>query len=206
MVDLSAFIRQKRKLYTIYPEPKNVFLAFTETPLENTKVFIAGQDPYHDGAATGLAFANNTADFTLINCSLKKITEYVAKLYDNGYLDFPPITDYSMGRWTSQGVLLLNRILTVQAKKPRSHANMGWELFTNEVVRVLDKGRRMVFMLWGNDAKDLRKLIDHKKHLVLTCEHPAAACYANRDWKADFCFVEANNFIEDIMNEKKILW
>lgn len=206
MVNLSKVIRQKRELRVIYPSSENVFLAFKETPLEDTKVFIAGQDPYYNGAATGLAFANNTADSTLINCSLKKITEYVGFMYDLGYLDFPPITDYTLSRWSSQGVLLLNRVLTVEAGKPRSHASAGWELFTNEVVRVLNRRpQRMVFMLWGKDARDLRELIDHRKHLILTCEHPAAACYDNRMWKGDECFGKANEFLENV-GRKKILW
>lgn len=206
MVSLSAAIKKKRELRTIYPEPKKVFTAFKDTPLEDTRVFISGQDPYHNGNANGVAFGVDTTDSTMINCSLKKIFDYLEILFQFDDISFPSMQDYSMGRWTSQGVLMLNRILTVEANKARSHAGLGWEIFTNRVVKILsDRPKRMVFMLWGVDARELREFIDHSKHLVLTCEHPAAACYNESLWKGKKCFKEANEFLKSI-GEKEILW
>ena len=206
MVALGESLRKKRGITVVYPEAKDVFRAFKETPLEEVKIFISGQDPYHDGSCTGIAFGNQTGDIKLISPSLGKIFERLEFAYDLGYLHFPSMNDYTLERWADQGVLLLNRVLTVSKGRAGSHRNMGWEFFTDRVVKVLNNTRiNIIFMLWGADARELMPLINTKKHTILTTEHPAAACYRDRMWDCKNCFGKANEILLSLGKER-ILW
>lgn len=164
---LSDFLKQAYQNSTVYPPKQQVFTAFT-TDLNNVKVVILGQDPYHEpGQAHGLAFSvrdNIKTPPSLVNIYKEINSEYGTPIPKSGNLK----------RWQEQGVLLLNNVLTVEAHKAGSHRGYGWEDFTLHCVEYLSKNRpHLVFLLWGRDARNKAKLIDKQKHLVLESAHPS---------------------------------
>lgn len=164
---LSDFLKQAYQNSTVYPPKQQVFTAFT-TNLNNVKVVILGQDPYHEpGQAHGLAFSvrdNIKTPPSLVNIYKEINREYGTPIPKSGNLK----------RWQEQGVLLLNNVLTVEAHKAGSHRGYGWEDFTLHCVEYLSKNRpHLVFLLWGRDARNKAKLIDKQKHLVLESAHPS---------------------------------
>lgn len=164
---LSDFLKQAYQNSTVYPPKQQVFAAFT-TDLNNVKVVILGQDPYHEpGQAHGLAFSvrdNIKTPPSLVNIYKEINREYGTPIPKSGNLK----------RWQEQGVLLLNNVLTVEAHKAGSHRGYGWEDFTLHCVEYLSKNRpHLVFLLWGRDARNKAKLIDKQKHLVLESAHPS---------------------------------
>lgn len=166
---LSLFIRQEYKDKKVYPNPKDIFKAFWLTPFNQVKVVILGQDPYHGrGQAEGLCFS--VPNGIQLPPSLQNIYKEIEndigikKDFTNGHLE----------SWASQGVFLLNAILTVVASTPASHKGKGWEEFTDFVIKTIsDKHEHVVFMLWGNYARSKRTLIDLEKHLILEAPHPS---------------------------------
>ena len=164
---LSDFLKQAYQNSTVYPPKQQVFTAFT-TDLNNVKVVILGQDPYHEpGQAHGLAFSvrdNIKTPPSLVNIYKEINREYGTPIPKSGNLK----------RWQEQGVLLLNNVLTVEAHKAGSHRGYGWEDFTLHCVEYLSRNRpHLVFLLWGRDARNKAKLIDKQKHLVLESAHPS---------------------------------
>ena len=176
--DLCKFIQSEHlSKKTIYPKPENVFRAFEMCPFEKVKVVILGQDPYHGSErdaqgntieqANGLSFAVQSG--MRIPPSLKNIFKEIES--DTG---IAPTRSGDLSRWATQGVLLLNAILTVEAGLPSSHQEKGWEKFTDAVIRALSDSREhIVFLLWGNYAKQKGAHIDRAKHLVLEAPHPS---------------------------------
>lgn len=160
---------EKQSKTVIYPPGSLIFNAFNTTDFEKVKVVIIGQDPYHGpGQAHGLSFsvqAGVKPPPSLINIYKEIENDLGIKMpRDNG--DLTP--------WAQQGVLLLNASLTVRANQPNSHAGIGWNLFTDAVIQQLNESRnQLVFMLWGNFAKEKGIHIDTKKHLVLKAAHPS---------------------------------
>ncbi|HMW37810.1 MAG: uracil-DNA glycosylase [Saprospiraceae bacterium] len=152
----------------IYPPGPQIFNAFNSTPFDKVKVVIIGQDPYHgDGEAMGLCFS--VPKNIKIPPSLQNI--YKELKADLG-LDPPAHGDLSA--WAAQGVLLLNASLTVERNQANSHKGIGWYTFTDAVIRLLSEHRNhLVFMLWGNFAKQKKELIDTSRHLVLEAAHPS---------------------------------
>ena len=152
---------------TIFPPKKLVFSAFT-TNLNDVKVVILGQDPYHTpGAAEGLAFSVPSSQ--PIPPSLINIYKEIDS--DIGHHNNP---SGNLRNWQKQGVLLLNTVLTVEAHRPKSHAGKGWEFFTTAVISYLNDSRdNLVFMLWGRDARNKKSLIDPSRHLILEAAHPS---------------------------------
>jgi len=152
----------------IYPSKNDLFKAFEITPYERLKIVILGQDPYHDkDQAMGLAFS--VPKDVKIPPSLKNIYK---ELQDDLAIKTPNHGDLTS--WAKEGVLLLNTTFTVQAHQPLSHKDLGWEDFTNDVIKSLnDYPEPLVFMLWGNHAKSKQSLIKNTKHLVLTASHPS---------------------------------
>ncbi len=153
---------------TIYPPGSLIFNAFRLTPFSKVKVVILGQDPYHGpGQAHGLSFS--VPDGVTPPPSLKNIYKEIESdlgitLKKNGNLE----------AWANQGVFLLNAVLTVRAAQAASHSNIGWNLFTDSVIKAIsDQKEGVVFMLWGNFARSKRDLIDHNRHLVLEAAHPS---------------------------------
>lgn len=173
----------------IYPPASKIFAAFDASPFEDTKVVIIGQDPYHGpGQANGLCFS--VAPGVIIPPSLKNIFKEVCE--DTGA---PIPADGDLSRWARQGVLLLNATLTVREHLPKSHAGLGWELFTDAAVRKLAAERdNLVFLLWGSDAIRKGDHIDRNRHLVLTSPHPSPLS-AHRGFFGNHHFSRANDYL-----------
>lgn len=171
--ELSQFLHEAYDTKNIYPPKVQVFSAFT-TSLDDIKVVIIGQDPYHgQHQAHGLAFSVN--ERAAIPPSLVNIFK---EIHDD--LGKPIPSKGNLNRWAKQGVLLLNNTLTVEAHKAGSHRGRGWEQFTNTIIKTLsDEKRNLVFLLWGRDAKSKKELIDTDKHLVLEAAHPSPFSAAN---------------------------
>ncbi|MBR2841299.1 uracil-DNA glycosylase [Candidatus Saccharibacteria bacterium] len=190
--ELSEFLHQEYETKTIFPKKQLVFSAFT-TDLNHVKVVILGQDPYHTpGAAEGLAFSvppSQPIPPSLVN---------IYKEIDSDIGNHANPTG-SLRNWQKQGVLLLNTVLTVEAHKPKSHANKGWETFTTATIRYLNQERpHLVFILWGRDARSKKTLIDTSKHLVLESPHPSplsahSGFFGNRHFSKCNQFLAQNN-------------
>ena len=161
-------VNEKAAGKTIYPPGGQIFNAFDSTPFEDVKVVIIGQDPYHGaGQAMGLSFS--VPRTAAVPASLKNI--YKELKTDLG-LDIPTHGDLS--HWATQGVFLLNSMLSVEANLAASHKSIGWQTFTDAVIKKLsDERSGLVFMLWGNFAKAKRDLIDASKHHILEAAHPS---------------------------------
>ena len=153
---------------TIFPEKGNIFNALTLTDYNDVKVVIIGQDPYHgEGEAHGLSFSVQKG--IKIPPSLQNIYK---ELEDD--LGIPPKTHGDLTSWAKQGVLLLNSVLTVEKDKASSHKGLGWELFTDYIIKLLNqKEDPIVFILWGRFARDKKKYITNKKHLIIESAHPS---------------------------------
>lgn len=167
--DLAAFLRKEKEAEkTIYPPGSLIFNAFNITPFQEVKVVILGQDPYHNpGEAMGLSFS--VPKGVKIPPSLQNIYK---ELKDDVGIHIPDHGDLTP--WAKQGVFLLNAMLTVERNKPQSHHKIGWQNFTDAVIRKLSEGReQLVFILWGNFAKKKNILIDNSRHLVLEAPHPS---------------------------------
>ncbi|WP_226579170.1 uracil-DNA glycosylase [Halobacillus litoralis] len=175
----------------VFPEKSKIFAALEETPLEDTKVVILGQDPYHgEDQAHGFSFSVQPG--IKIPPSLRNIYKELENdlgitAPDHGFLV----------HWAHQGVLLLNDVLTVKAHEPHSHKGIGWEIFTDAVVDQLNKrDRPVVFMLWGKHAQKKGSSIDHDKHLVIQSSHPSPFA-AHRSFFGSRPFSRANDFLRE---------
>lgn len=176
---LRLFLKQeKAKGIVIFPPEPQIFSAFNHTPLENVKVVILGQDPYHGaGKAHGLCFSVNKG--IAIPPSLKNIYK---ELQDD-IPEFIVPQHGDLSAWAKQGVLLLNATLTVKKDKAGSHQGKGWEQFTDTVIKKLsDSKEHLVFILWGKFAQSKVPLIDGNKHLVLRAAHPSPFSAYNGFW------------------------
>ena len=160
-------VRDEYKHKTIFPPASRVFYALRETPYKDTRVVILGQDPYHGvGEANGLCFSVNEG--IKMPPSLKNIYK---ELYDDLGIKR---TTTDLSDWAKSGVLLLNSVLTVEKDKPASHKMIGWEEFTDSIIKKLnEKDEPVVFILWGNFAKSKIKYITNPKHLVISSSHPS---------------------------------
>lgn len=170
MKSLKAFLqREKQAGHTVYPKGTDIFNAFKHTPFEDVKVVILGQDPYHGvGQAHGLSFSVQKG--VVPPPSLKNIYKELA----DEFPDFKIPSHGELTSWAKQGVLLLNATLTVRAHTAGSHQNKGWEQFTDKVITELSEKRTgLVFILWGNYAKQKEVLIDQNKHFIIKSAHPS---------------------------------
>ncbi len=195
-IDLMSFIDNEYKNKTIFPEYSNIFKAFVYTPLEKVKVVIIGQDPYQTlGYATGLAFSVNKD--CIIPRSLNNIfkelnNELGIKIPNNGSLD----------KWAKNGILLLNRILTVEKDKSLSHKNIGWEEYTLNVIKLLNSlDKKIVYILLGNEAIKLKEYLNNPNQLVLTTSHPSPLS-CNKGFFNSGIFINTCKFL----NESSSLW
>lgn len=183
----------------VYPPRNKIFSAFKMTPFKDVKVVILGQDPYHEeGQAHGLCFSVMPGIPTppsLVNIFKEIKNDVGGFVPDNGYL----------GPWAKQGVLLLNTVLTVEEGKPNSHRVFGWERFTDAVISSLnEKENRVVFLLWGNNAKQKAELIDTKKHTILMAAHPSPLS-ASHGFFGCKHFSKTNDILEK-SGQEKINW
>jgi len=216
--ELSRFLKNEYANKTIFPSRNAVFRAFS-TDLNNIKVVILGQDPYHTpGAAMGLAFSVPSSEKippSLINI-YKEIDSDLGHLYDELKTMNPGLNlnkeEYKhrnktgdLSNWAEQGVLLLNNVLTVEAHLAGSHRNKGWEIFTEEVIKHLNETcPHLVFILWGRDARSKKHLIDETKHLVIESAHPSPLS-AHAGFFGSRPFTKANDFLSS-NGLKKIIW
>lgn len=198
-LEIMSFLEEKYEKNIIYPPKDEIFRAFDCTTYEETNIVILGQDPYHQkNQADGLAFSVKKGE--KIPPSLKNIyqeifNEYGGKIHNNGDLT----------RLANQGVLLLNTTLTVQENQPNSHENIGWKIFTDAVINLLNnKEKPVVFILWGKNSIKKEKLIIKNHHLVLTAPHPSPLS-AYRGFLGCDHFKLANDFLRE-NNLKEINW
>lgn len=161
------------KLYSkgeVYPPREQIYRAIDLCPLNKTKVVIIGQDPYHGpGQANGLSFSVNKG--IAIPPSLRNIYKEL-----KSDLGIEPPNHGDLTSWAKQGILLLNAILTVEKGKPMSHAELGWENFTNDLLWLLNdnpKGHPIVFILWGKKAQEKKNFLDNTQHLIIQSNHPS---------------------------------
>ncbi len=196
---LQEFIIEEYKNKTIYPKMSEIFKAFIKTDYDNVKVVILGQDPYHgEKEAEGLSFS--------VKKGIKKppslVNIFTELKNDLGY-EIP--VNGSLVSWAEQGVMLLNSTLTVVKDTPKSHSGKGWELFTDEVIKIINqKETPVVFILWGSDARSKKSLITNKKHLILESAHPSPLS-AYRGFFGSKPFSKTNNFLIK-NNLKPINW
>lgn len=174
----------------IYPKNSEVFNALHLTPFSGVKVVIIGQDPYHGpGQAHGLCFSVQRgvpSPPSLVNIFKELASDLGVPVPPHGCLE----------SWARQGVLLLNASLTVQAGTPQSHAGIGWEQFTDRIIRELNIRREhLVFMLWGSSAQKKCAVVDRSKHLVLTAPHPSPLS-AHRGFLGCRHFSQANEYLQ----------
>lgn len=188
--DLRMFIlKELTHGKVIYPNGSQMFAAFDQTPFDNVKVVILGQDPYHgEGQANGLCFSVN--DGVKIPPSLQNIFKEI-----QDELGTTPPESGNLERWAKQGVLLLNSTLTVRENEPGSHQHQGWEIFTDEVIKIISSEKEhVVFMLWGKYAQSKEPLIDGSKHLILKAAHPSPFSAYNGFFGCDH-FLNANVYL-----------
>lgn len=176
---------------TIFPPKDYIFNALKLTPYKNVKVVIVGQDPYHGvGEAHGLSFSVQKG--IKVPPSLKNIYKEL-----ESDLVIPPYEEGDLTKWAQQGVLLLNAVLTVEKDKPASHRNLGWERLTDYIIKTLNnKEEPVVFILWGNFAKEKQKYITNPKHFVITSAHPSPFS-ANYGFFGSKPFSKTNNFLKE---------
>jgi len=180
---------EKSQGKTIYPPGSLIFNAFAQTPLDNLKVVIIGQDPYHGpGQAHGLSFSvqdNVPAPPSLVNIFKELKSDIGMTIPKTGNLT----------PWAKQGVMLLNASLTVRASEPMSHAKIGWAAFTDKVIGIIsEKKEHVVYMLWGKFAREKKILIDASKHCILEAAHPSPLS-ANNGFFGCRHFSKANEFL-----------
>lgn len=188
--ELADFLHEEYEQKTIFPRKELVFRAFA-TDLNEVKVVILGQDPYHTpGAAEGLAFSvpnSQPIPPSLINIYKEIDADIGRHANPRG----------SLSAWQKQGVLLLNTVLTVEAHRPKSHSGKGWETFTTATIEYLNKERpHLVFILWGRDARNKKALIDASRHLVLESAHPSPLS-AHNGFFGSRPFSKCNKYLEE---------
>ncbi len=196
---LKEFLVAEKAKYTVYPPGGKMFEAFNRTPFHKVKVVIIGQDPYHNpGQAHGLCFS--VPKGVEIPPSLRNI--YKELTTDIG-IKYP--THGNLESWADQGVLLLNATLSVRAHQAGSHQRKGWETFTDAAIKaVAERKENVVFLLWGNYAKNKASLIDENKHLILKAVHPSPLS-ASRGFFGCKHFSKTNDYLNS-KGMKPINW
>ena len=197
--NMMSFLDRVYKDKTIYPDKHNIFKALELSDFDDTKVVILGQDPYYNyGQAEGLSFSVKPG--VSIPPSLKNIYKELKndlglEISNNG----------SLTAWARQGVLLLNASLTVEDKKPNSHKNIGWQIFTDKIISYLNSRKEpLVFILWGNFAISKKELINNQNHLIIESSHPSPLS-ARRGFFGSKPFSRTNDFLKS-HNIKEIDW
>ena len=196
---LMDFVTEEYENHRVYPPREDVFNALRSCAYADTKVVILGQDPYHqEGQAHGLCFSVNRGvkiPPSLVNIYKELKADIGMEIPDHGCLS----------SWASQGVLLLNTVLTVRDSMPNSHKGKGWETFTDAVIRKLNQRERpMVFILWGANAKAKEELITENRHLILTGTHPSPLS-AHTGFFGGAYFSRANRFLM-LENQEPVNW
>ncbi|MBL0006117.1 MAG: uracil-DNA glycosylase [Saprospiraceae bacterium] len=189
---------EKARGKVVFPPGPLIFNAFDQTPFEKVKVVILGQDPYHGpGQAMGLCFS--VPREIPVPASLKNIFKEI-----NRDLGLPIPRHGDLTSWTTQGIFLLNAILTVEKNQAGSHSKIGWHLFTDAVIKTLSDHRNgLIFLLWGNYARSKKPLIDPQRHTILEAAHPSPLA---RDAFKGCCHFSKTNSILSNQGETPINW
>lgn len=198
-INLHNFLTEEYETKTIYPDMYDIFNALNYTEYKNVKVVILGQDPYHGpNQAHGLSFSvkpNVPVPPSLKNIFKELNSDLGCYIPNNGHLK----------SWADQGVLLLNTVLTVQARNANSHKGKGWETFTDKIISVLnDRKDPVIFILWGNNAINKKKLITNPQHYILQSVHPSPLS-ANRGFFGSKPFSKTNEILKQL-GKKPIDW
>jgi uracil-DNA glycosylase len=188
--ELIKFIDLEYATKNIFPKREDIFNALNYTKLEDVKVLLVGQDPYHnENQAHGLSFSvlpDQQIPKSLVNIYKELKDDMNCKIPNNGYLK----------KWADQGVLLLNTVLTVEAHQPHSHKNKGWEEFTDAVIKKInEQDRPLVVFLWGKPAQKKKKFLTNKKHLIIEAPHPSPLS-SYRGFFGSKCFSKCNAYLE----------
>lgn len=188
-IQLLEWVKNEYRHKQIFPKKEDVFNALVFTSYENTKVVILGQDPYPNvGQGMGLSFSVNIGvpfPKSLQNIFQELQADLGCQIPKHG----------SLKKWAEQGVLLLNTSLTVEARKPNSHQNKGWEIFTDKIISLVnDKPEPVVFILWGNNARSKKILITNPQHFIIESPHPSPLS-ASRGFFGSRPFSRANQFL-----------
>ena len=183
-------VRSEYSKTTVYPPSEEIFTAFNLTDINDVKVLILGQDPYHEtGQAHGLSFSVNPGVAippSLLNIYKELEDELSLYIPNNGYLE----------KWAKQGVLMLNTVLTVRAHNANSHKGIGWEEFTDAAIMALNElDKPIVYMLWGSNARSKAKMFNNKKQLVLEAPHPSPLS-SYRGFFGCNHFIKCNEFLK----------
>lgn len=198
-LSLREFLKNEYTTKIIYPDKYDIFNALHYTSYKDVKVVILGQDPYHGpNQAHGLSFSVSPGvkiPPSLLNIYKELNSDLGCYIPNNGYLK----------KWADQGVLLLNTSLTVRAGEANSHKNKGWEIFTDKIISLInEKTDPVVFLLWGNNAINKKKLITNKQHLILSSPHPSPLS-ASRGFFGSKPFSKINKFLISV-NKAPIDW
>ena len=198
-LSLREFLKNEYTTKIIYPDKYDIFNALHYTSYKDVKVVILGQDPYHGAnQAHGLSFSVSPGvkiPPSLLNIYKELNSDLECYIPNNGYLK----------KWADQGVLLLNTSLTVRAGEANSHKNKGWEIFTDKIISLInEKTDPVVFLLWGNNAINKKKLITNKQHLILSSAHPSPLS-ASRGFFGSKPFSKINKFLVSV-NKAPIDW
>lgn len=198
-INLRKFLINEYNTQTIYPDKNNIFEALKHTSYKDTKIVILGQDPYHgENQAHGLSFSVKKGVKTppsLLNIYKELKNDLGLFIPNNGYLM----------NWSNQGVLLLNAVFTVREGSPNSHKGKGWEIFTDKIINLLnERDEPVIFLLWGNNARSKKELININKHFVLETVHPSPLS-ASRGFFGCKHFSESNKILEKL-KKSQINW
>ena len=192
---LTQFLNEEKTKHStaIFPEENSIFTAFSACHFDQVKVVILGQDPYPTrGHAHGLSFSVNES----VKPFPKSLTNIFKELQADLQIPFPE--NGNLVRWARQGVLLLNATLTVEEGKPESHAQKGWEIFTDAVISALTSNKEScVYLLWGAKAQQKAQFVDRQKNLVLTAPHPSPLA-AYRGFFGCKHFSQTNDYLVSI--------
>lgn len=197
-IKLQEFVEKEYENHVVFPPKEAVFRGLKLTDYKEVKVVIMGQDPYHEnGQAHGLAFS--------VLPGVKKPPSLMNIFRElNADLGIPVPRDGFLESWAHEGVLLLNAVLTVREGVANSHKGKGWETFTDRIISLLNEREKpLVFILWGRDAQNKRKLITHERHLVLESSHPSPLS-AHSGFIGSRPFSKANDFL--LKNKEQIDW
>ncbi len=187
---IREFLKKEYSTHVVYPDMYDLYNCFRFTPLNNVKVVILGQDPYHEpGQAHGLCFSVKPG--VPLPPSLKNI---YSEIYSDLHIAEPDCGDLT--KWAKEGVLLLNTTLTVREHAANSHANCGWAWFTDGVIRIVShRCENVVFIIWGRNARNKAALIERKKHLILESAHPSPLS-AHNGFFGSRPFSKANDYLK----------
>lgn len=197
---LRAFLKEEYATRTIFPDMYNIFNALRYTAYEDVKAVILGQDPYHgEGQAHGLCFSVQRG--VEPPPSLQNIFQ---ELHDDVGFRIP--NHGELTSWARQGVLLMNTVLTVRRGQANSHRGMGWEIFTDRVISLLNEREKpIVFLLWGTPARSKAKLLTNPRHYILTAVHPSPLSANRGGWFGCRHFSKTNEILRQ-MGEREIDW